>query len=122
MFRQGWYAVRRMEYGYSGAGRPDEIWPTNACGAYLPRRSIPHATVISLFPENERGKALGTHLSVIGAGAIAGPALGGLLISYFGWRSVFFVNVPVGLITIAVSYLILTGDRPSIIKPVSSRE
>lgn len=67
------------------------------------------ATIISVFSGEERGKALGYHLSVVGTGAIAGPALGGLLVSALGWRSVFFVNVPIGLVTIAVSAIILTG-------------
>ena len=72
------------------------------------------ATIISTFPGHERGKALGTHLSVVGSGAIAGPALGGLLISVWGWQSVFFVNVPVGVISIAASAMVLQGgaDRP----------
>ena len=70
------------------------------------------AMVISTFPGNERGKALGTHLSVVGAGAVAGPAIGGLLISAFEWRSVFFANVPIGVFTIAVSMLILPWDKP----------
>ena len=52
------------------------------------------ATVISSFSGAERGKALGTHMSVVGSGAIAGPAIGGLLVASFGWQSVFFVNVP----------------------------
>ena len=42
------------------------------------------AMVIAAFPGTERGKALGTHLSVVGTGAIAGPAIGGLLVSS-GW-------------------------------------
>ena len=67
------------------------------------------ATIISVFSGEERGKALGFHLSVVGTGAIAGPALGGILVSALGWRSVFFVNVPIGLITIAVSLLVLAG-------------
>lgn len=67
------------------------------------------ATIISAFSGEERGKALGSHLSVVGTGAIAGPAVGGLLISALGWRAVFFVNVPIGLITIAVSLLVLAG-------------
>ena len=57
------------------------------------------ATVIAAFSGAERGKALGTHMSVVGSGAIAGPAVGGLLVAAFGWRSVFFVNVPIGIIT-----------------------
>ena len=65
------------------------------------------ATVITAFTGAERGKALGSHMSVVGSGAIAGPALGGLLVAAFGWRSVFFINVPVGLFTIIVSWLVL---------------
>jgi EmrB/QacA subfamily drug resistance transporter len=70
-------------------------------------QGIAMAMLISAFPENERGKVLGLNLSVVGTGAIAGPALGGLLVSALGWRSVFFVNVPIGIITILVSMLIL---------------
>ena len=70
------------------------------------------AMVITSFPGSERGKALGTHLSVVGAGAIAGPAIGGLLVSAFDWRSVFFANVPIGVITIVVSMLILPLAKP----------
>ena len=65
------------------------------------------ATVITAFSGAERGKALGSHMSVVGSGAIAGPALGGLLVAAFGWPSVFFVNVPVGIFTILVSWLVL---------------
>ena len=71
------------------------------------------ATLISTFPNNERGKVLGTHLSVVGSGAIAGPALGGLLISVWGWQSVFFVNVPVGVISVAAAALVLQGGVDS---------
>ena len=67
------------------------------------------ATIISVFSGEERGKALGSHLSVVGTGAIGGPALGGILVSAMGWHAVFFVNVPIGLITIAVSLLVLAG-------------
>ena len=71
------------------------------------------AMTIAAFPGTERGKALGTHLSVVGAGAIAGPAIGGLLVSAFEWRSVFFANVPVGIFTIAVSMLVLPLGKPT---------
>ena len=71
------------------------------------------AMVISAFPGSERGKALGTHLSVVGVGAIGGPVIGGLLISIFDWRSVFFANVPIGVVTIAVSMLVLPLDKPA---------
>ena len=72
------------------------------------------ATVIGAFSGAERGKALGTHMSVVGSGAVAGPAVGGLLVAAFGWRSVFFVNVPIGIATILVSWYVLQQVRPNI--------
>lgn len=52
------------------------------------------AIIIAAFPTSERGKAIGLIMTMVGAGAIAGPAVGGLLVDAFGWRSVFFANVP----------------------------
>ena len=60
--------------------------------------------MLAAFPDSERGKALGTHLSVVGMGAIAGPAIGGFLVAWLGWQSVFFVNVPAGLIVLVLSW------------------
>ena len=71
------------------------------------------ATIVSVFPGTERGKGLGYHLSVVASGAIAGPALGGFLISGLGWRWVFFVNVPVGVLAIIATILIVANDRAS---------
>ena len=63
--------------------------------------------MIAAFPDSERGKALGTHLSVVGMGAIAGPAMGGFLVAWLGWQSVFFVNVPTGTLVLALAWLLL---------------
>ena len=71
------------------------------------------ATVISSFSGAERGKALGTHMSVVGSGAIAGPAIGGLLVGAFGWQSVLLVNVPTGLIAVLIAVLVLPSGRES---------
>ncbi len=79
------------------------------------------ATVISAFPSSERGKRLGTYMSVVGSGAIAGPAVGGLLIAAFGWRSVFFFNIPAGLIAIAASWYVLEQAREGAADRADSR-
>ena len=71
------------------------------------------AILITIFPAHERGKVLGSQLSVVGGGAVAGPALGGLLVSFWGWQWVFLIHVPVGLGTIAITFLLLEGDRQS---------
>ena len=55
------------------------------------------AIITSVFPGSERGKVLGFHLAAVGIGAIVGPALGGFLVSSFGWRSVFLLNISVGI-------------------------
>lgn len=67
------------------------------------------ATILSVFPDKERGKAMGSNLSVVGAGAVAGPAIGGVLVETFGWRSVFFVNIPFLIVAIVGVVLVLEG-------------
>lgn len=55
------------------------------------------------FPNaEERGRAVAFWASVVSLGFAAGPALGGLLTHYFGWRSIFWINVPVGMIAIGM--------------------
>lgn len=55
------------------------------------------AIVALSFPQEQRGRALGLIGAVVAAGTLAGPPLGGLLTALFGWRSIFWVNLPVGL-------------------------
>lgn len=61
------------------------------------------AILTSVFPPGERGKALGINVASVYTGLSAGPTLGGLLTQYFTWRSIFFVMVPLGLITLWVT-------------------
>ena len=65
------------------------------------------AMITSVFPEEERGKGIGTHMSVIGAGGMAGPVIGGFLVSAFGWRSVFLVNLPLATVALAGALLLM---------------
>ena len=67
------------------------------------------ATSLSLladaFPEwKERSKALAVYGATIGASFAVGPAVGGAITSYLGWRWVFYVNVPVGIAAIVATY------------------
>ncbi len=66
------------------------------------------AMITTVFSDQERGKGIGSHMSVIGAGGMAGPVVGGLLVSAFGWRSVFLVNFP--LVAIALIGALLLVD------------
>jgi EmrB/QacA subfamily drug resistance transporter len=56
------------------------------------------AIITDAFPPNERGRALGVNQVSIVVGAVAGLVLGGIITSTIGWRWIFFVNVPIGLI------------------------
>jgi len=69
------------------------------------------AMVLSVFPGSERGKALGTQFSVVGTGSIVGMVLGGLLVSALGWRAVFLINLPVGIIALTAAILVLDKSR-----------
>lgn len=55
------------------------------------------AIVTDAFPKNELGKALGINSMVIAVGSAIGPILGGFL-TQFGWRWIFYFNVPIGII------------------------
>ncbi len=65
------------------------------------------AIISDAFSPNERGQALGFMGSVVAAGSSAGPVIGGLLLSKFGWTSIFFVNVPIGIIAIWRAWTII---------------
>lgn len=63
----------------------------------------------------ERAKAVGIWGAVAGTGAASGPVIGGLLVSAISWRAVFVVNVPVGLLALALAarHLPKAGERTS---------
>lgn len=68
--------------------------------------------VANSFEQGNRGKALGMIGAVVATGTIVGPALGGFLIDQFGWRSIFLINVPLGLISIiGASYFLPSFKR-----------
>ncbi|KPU27858.1 hypothetical protein TR13x_00415 [Caloranaerobacter sp. TR13] len=67
--------------------------------------SMPRATIGDIFNPKERGKWMGLIMSVFGLASIIGPYLGGWITDNFNWRWVFYINLPVALISIiAVSY------------------
>ncbi len=72
------------------------------------------ALIVDTFPETERGRAIGMMGAVVASGLTAGPVLGGLLIHYFSWRSIFYINVPIGLLTAAGVFFLLKGSKADI--------
>jgi EmrB/QacA subfamily drug resistance transporter len=70
------------------------------------------AILTKSFPPEERGKALGALGTFTYLGLTVGPSLGGWLADTFGWRSVFYINVPVGIVAVALAVKFIAHDRP----------
>ena len=70
------------------------------------------AIVTMTFPPERRGAAFGIWGAVAGLATIAGPTLGGLLVTAFDWRWIFFVNLPIGIAVLSVTFFIIPGFQP----------
>ena len=70
------------------------------------------ALVVMTFPKHQRGRAFGITGTMVSLGSLTGPAVGGLLIGYFGWSAIFWVNVPIGLIGFVLGLFLLPKARP----------
>ena len=68
--------------------------------------------MMSLFPVEKRGGVFAVYGVIAGLAVIAGPTLGGFLVTHFGWRSIFTVNLPIGVITFAAAMLFIPDLRP----------
>jgi EmrB/QacA subfamily drug resistance transporter len=67
--------------------------------------------IVSVFPTGRRGQALGIISSVVAIATLTGPALGGLLIERSGWPMIFWINVPIGVLGIAMGWLLLPKGK-----------
>ncbi|MFF3335442.1 MFS transporter [Streptomyces sp. NPDC002888] len=63
------------------------------------------------FPAEKLNMAIGIWGMVIGASTAGGPILGGVLVEHVNWQSVFFINVPVGVLAVVLGVLILLDHR-----------
>lgn len=63
-----------------------------------------------VFPENERGNALGTCASVASIFLATGPFIGGAFAHYLNWRYIFWINIPIGLLSLLFVYLSIGKD------------
>lgn len=71
--------------------------------------SMPRATIGDIFNPRERGRWMGVIASVFGLASIVGPVMGGWITDHWGWRWVFYINLPVaGLALLAVLYALPT--------------
>jgi EmrB/QacA subfamily drug resistance transporter len=67
--------------------------------------------ISATFPPRERGAAIGIWAGVSATALAIGPLVGGLLVEQVGWSSIFYINVPIGVIAIAASYLLIDESK-----------
>jgi len=78
--------------------------------AILAPQGLPIMT--TLFPPERRGGVFAIYGALSGLAVLLGPVLGGFIVTHFGWRWIFYVNLPVGLITLALAFLFVPDLRP----------
>ena len=70
------------------------------------------AFITGLFPPSKRGAPMGMWGAVAGVATIAGPLLGGVLVEGLGWEWIFFVNVPIGIVGLVLTFLFVPNWQP----------
>ena len=71
------------------------------------------STITRIFPAERRGVALSAWGATAGVATLVGPLAGGVLVDHFGWAWIFFVNVPIGIIGVALAVCCLLYTSPS---------
>ncbi len=69
------------------------------------------ALIVSSFPAKERGKAIGIQGAVQAISMAIGPFVGGLIISTIGWRAIFYLNIPIGIVGTMAGLLVLPAGE-----------
>ena len=91
-----------------------------AIGAAMLAANSP-AILTKSFPAEQRGQALGMQATMTYLGLTVGPILGGWLATRFGWRAVFYINVPVGILALLAGFLFVPRDSGEGAEPFDLR-
>ncbi|ETW93744.1 MAG: hypothetical protein ETSY1_37900 [Candidatus Entotheonella factor] len=73
---------------------------------------ITQVMLFEAFPEDKRGLAMGISSLGFSFGPMVGPVLGGYLMEFASWRTVFYINVPTGIAGIILAYIVLPYPKP----------
>jgi EmrB/QacA subfamily drug resistance transporter len=68
------------------------------------------AILTSIFPPNRRGRVIGIYVAAVYIGLSVGPFAGGFLTHYLGWRSIFLIMLPLGLLVLFLTLYYLQGE------------
>ena len=71
------------------------------------------AIITETWPSQERGKAIGFTAGFISLGIVIGPAIGGVMLNYWSWHWIFYVNVPIGAVALVTVLWAVPPLRPS---------
>ena len=99
------------------AQRPNQLVVARLAQGLTAAAMVPQvlALITAAFPPSQRPRALSWFGVTMGVGAVAGQVLGGMLLNVdlfgLGWRVIFFVNVPIAVLTLAFAYRILPARR-----------
>ncbi|WP_156290069.1 MFS transporter [Oceanobacillus salinisoli] len=78
------------------------------------------AIITENYPEEKRGKALGIISTAVGVGAMLGPSAGGLIINYFSWHMLFWIQVPMIVVSVVMAMKFIPSDKKE--NPASSMD
>jgi EmrB/QacA subfamily drug resistance transporter len=68
------------------------------------------AIIATLFPHEERGKALGLLGTTVAIGTMIGPPLGGFMVDFLDWPSLFLINIPISIFAFVAARKLIPGD------------
>ncbi|MES2086106.1 MAG: DHA2 family efflux MFS transporter permease subunit [Pseudomonadota bacterium] len=78
---------------------------------------LSQAVLLDINPPEKHGQAMAIFGAGVILGPILGPAVGGYLTEYFSWRWCFYINLPIGILSLAGVWLFISSDRPGAVKP-----
>ncbi|MCP2164900.1 DHA2 family efflux MFS transporter permease subunit [Goodfellowiella coeruleoviolacea] len=70
------------------------------------------SSIVAIFPPRLRGRAFGVFGAIVGTAPMLGPIVGGVVLAHLDWRWIFFINVPVGAVTVVLALLFVPAVRP----------
>ena len=65
------------------------------------------STITRIFPPDRRGAAMSVWGATAGVATLVGPLAGGVLVDHLGWQWIFFVNVPIGIVGLALAWVMV---------------